>query len=73
MKFKVGDRVRSYDFQPLKSRKEMFIEGVILKIDIKHYTYAIEVEYDSEGYREAEMVNTPIETFSDYEGRITLL
>ena len=84
--FKVGDKVRSYDFEPLPGRGDCYMEGVVTRVNNRTgrvwFTLDKEV-FDGEditGGFAAHVVGIEVETglpntlyFNEWDGRITVI
>ncbi len=71
--FQVGDRIRSWDFQPCEGRADRFVEGVIERI-AGDGRLVVRCDFDSTGMnRVGQEVFTPIVMFiTDFDGRLAL-
>ena len=81
-KFKIGDTIRSFDFEPSKGRMDRYIEGVITRIEdhnkgFNYYSaFVIDCTIDtwdvitSPYSRIGEEVFVPMEVSSEYDGRL---
>lgn len=73
--YKIGDRIRAYDFNPKLTECEVYCEGIILGITKSPYgyeCYEIISEVDYHDWRVGENVYVPLRLeFLDYEDRIT--
>ena len=69
-KFSIGTRIRSYDFEPMSDRPDMYVEGRITRIsDEFHFlAYVIECDYDS---RPGEHTRVGVEVFVPMEVSLT--
>jgi len=75
--FKVGDKIRAYDFQPAPDREDRYVVGTVVKTDADSRSqpgakgYHIEVEKDQPGDRRVgQTVFVPYEIGMDYGTRI---
>ena len=73
-KAKIGEMVRSYDFQPMPDRGESYIEGIVFKKDDGMFSIAVQNRVfagEVEPIEVGEIVVTPFEmTMMEYPGRI---
>lgn len=76
--FQVGDRIRSYDFQPMPDRPDQYVEGVIDAICTEGPTagmYRVRVETDTVfPDNPRDVIHTPWEgtlIITEFTGRIT--
>lgn len=79
-----GTHIRSYDFQPIEGRKEMYVEGTITKVTSEngYKGYGIDCDFDSwdeagaenKGSRVGLTVIVPMEvSMMEFEERIMIL
>ena len=71
--FKLGQKIRAFDFQPMEGREDRFVEGVIVDVQYSPYhSYQIEaLEASSDHYSEGDRVSVPMEmSFMEYDGRV---
>ncbi len=87
--FKVGQKIKSFDFQPMPGRGDCYLEGVIREVNIDitdnghpycHYVVTVTkdvsqgVEIADESSRVGTTAYVPMECmFSEYDGRVTLV
>ena len=76
-KFKVGDVVRAYDFKPMKDRKNVYVQGKIVKAGTMVQgakVYEVKIENDSgktSGRRTGDIAYVPMQvSMFEYDGRI---
>lgn len=72
----VGDRLRAFDFQPCKGRRDRFIEGeVVGKSYDGVYCYMVKVDKDSthDGGRIGDEILVPFGMTFDFDGRVVNL
>lgn len=81
-KFKKGDYIRAYDFEPCRGRKDSYIEGTIVEEhtvvdlttpgDYSYFLVDVDVKVWSGEYQFTlgERVRVPMETSMDYDHRI---
>ena len=73
-KAKIGEMVRSYDFQPMPDRGECYIEGIVFAKDDGLFSIAVQnrvFDGNVEPVEVGEIVRTPFELMMmEYEGRI---
>ena len=76
-KFKVGDVVRAYDFKPMKDRKNVYVQGKIVKAGTMVQgakVYEVKIENDSgktSGRRIGDIAYVPMQvSMFEYDGRI---
>lgn len=79
---KLGDRIRSLDFEPREGHEPSFIEGVVVGLrrwesgyDYDHYVVLVDRDVHcgkDELARVGAKVQVPLETSFDYPGRITV-
>lgn len=81
-KFKEGDYIRAYDFEPIRGRLDSYIEGVVVEIvdDLKslpYKAYKIKLEQSVRSGNiersDGTMLYVPMETSRDYDHRIIAL
>lgn len=88
-KFKVGDTIRAYDFNPIEGRRDCFVEGVVTEANMKcnndgwggFAAYVIDCTVDSwdedgksSHSRVGETIFVPMEVdMFEYDGRIALV
>lgn len=66
----VGDKIRSWDHEPMEGRKDRFVEGTISGIS-DDGRFIVDVDFDSTG-RDRAQIFTPIVLFiSDFAERLT--
>lgn len=75
----IGDRIRAYDFKPMRGRDDRFVEGVV--VDKGYHNdgykcYTIHCDNDSSAKddysRVDELVFVPMEcSFMEYDARVT--
>ena len=79
-KFVIGERIRSYDFQPMEDRGNCFVEGEIIEINstaVNHKSYLIQVDRDCFAGRErniriGQFVYVPMGvSFGEFTDRVT--
>lgn len=78
---KVGQIIRAYDFRPMPSREDCYVEGIVLDVgyisEFNFYGYTIKGTKDTmaegEYTRVGELVYVPFKTFMDFEGRVELV
>ena len=81
-KFKIGDTLRSFDFEPSEGRTDRFVEGVITRIEdhnqgFNFYTaFVIDCTVDSSTSdkrwtRVGAEIFVPMEVNHEYDGRLT--
>lgn len=67
--FKIGDLVKSFDFEPMQGRTDRFVQGFIDDIT-DDGRFEIRVTFDSTD-QDRQIVFTPIELFvTEFDGRI---
>lgn len=77
--FKVGQKVRAYDFKPMPSElkdryPDRFVEGEIVEIMTDEDCYRVKVDVDSVFTKNPRPeVFVPFEAFIEFDGRIVRL
>ena len=82
--FKIGDRIKAYDFKPAPNRTEDYIEGEIVELYNKDYLgYSVKVDYDNlpaldpeyaDHSRVGEIIIVPLQiSFGEFDRRVTKL
>ena len=76
--YKVGQKIRAYDFEPLPDRPDSYIEGIIK--EVKDNLYIVHVTHDTDSERRTERnyefnfryeVHVPKQVlFSEHENRV---
>jgi hypothetical protein len=81
-KFKKGDMIKAYDYQPMQGRDEKFIVGKVVAVDKESKTqpgamgYHVKVEQDTlfdKNSREGKIVFVPYEVGMDYDERLSMM
>ena len=77
-KFKVGDKIKAYDFEPMPDRPDRFVVGSVIKVDATAQSqpgalgYHIKVEKDEpSGKRVGQTIFVPYEIGMDHDDRVT--
>ena len=77
-KFKEGDKIKAYDFEPMPGRPDRFIIGAVTKVDAESKSqpgalgYHVKVEKDEgSGKRIGKTMFVPYEMGMDYDDRIS--
>jgi len=71
--FKIGDKIKAYDFEPMEGRDELYVIGEIVAIDEEMFKgYVIKPEIDTMFPEEPrEEGKVPMEVMMmEYDGRI---
>lgn len=78
-KFKVGDKIKAYDFEPMPDRPDRFVVGTVTKVDAESMSqpgalgYHIKVEKEEPKERRiGQTIFVPYETGMDHDDRITV-
>lgn len=79
--FKLGDRIKAFDFEPMEGRPDRFVVGQVTAIGYvadgyKAYTIRVEEDSTAEGLysREGHDVFVPMEvSIFEYDNRVTLV
>ncbi len=78
-KFKVGEKIKAYDFQPMPDRDDRYVVGTIIKVDAQSISqpgalgYHIKVEQDEpSGRRVGQTIFVPYETEHDHDNRVSV-
>lgn len=79
----IGQRVRAFDFQPMKGREDCYVEGRVTGISIEHGFKAFVVrcdkdswdsDGDNKGSRVGQAIIVPMEVdFMEYDERIVVI
>lgn len=74
----VGQRIRSWDFEPIEGRDNRYVEGKV--VEIEDNLVSILVDFDSVKWKKDPIgrvgliTNTPLEIYGfDYESRLEVL
>jgi len=77
-KFKVGDKIKAFDFEPMPDRPDRFVVGSVIKVDATAQSqpgalgYHIKVEKDEpSGKRVGQTIFVPYEIGMDHDDRVT--
>lgn len=84
IQFAVGDKVRSYDFQPMECRGDCYMEGIVTEVDTKYGCLKFTTTkcvFDGTDISDDEgILGRPVQTalpgnlfFGEWEGRLTVI
>ena len=74
-----GQRIRSYDFEPLPSRPDKYVEGVVEshfedRMGVKFLLITVDFDtIQTLSSRVGRQIYVPMETTFDYDGRVEVL
>lgn len=80
----IGQKIRAYDFQPMPSRDDQFIEGVVVdkgwvihpetgRQFFKGYTISIDADSSEGSDRIGDTGYVPFETSFDFDARVEII
>ena len=77
--FKIGDKIRSYDFKPMRGRGDCYMDGVVTRVSDSLITFTCTRQIfdglDMSG--DSDVINTEVQTATksmlDWDGRLAVI
>ena len=75
----VGDKLKSFDFEPMEGRRDRYVEGYIIKLTEQSYAYGYliycikDAAFLGDYNRVGEHVFVPYETSMEFDDRVTVV